>query len=87
MRDSVTVDISLPKQDRKEETDEDACYLDVLFSDEGPDILSRASVDQGSLQNNIVVTSPDIPSPGSRSNLRERRQVRLPKTLTDYDLS
>ena len=43
---AVTKDVSLPKQDREEGTDEDACCLDSLFSDEGPDIVSGVSGDQ-----------------------------------------
>ena len=87
LRHAVTKDMSLPKQDREEGTDEDACPLESFFSDEGPDILSSVSGDQGSSDNNPIATIPDIPSPGSRSNARERRQVRLPKALTDYGLS
>ena len=48
--------MSLPKQDREEGTDEDACCLDSLLSDEGPNILSGVSGDQGSSDNNPIST-------------------------------
>ena len=83
LRHAVTKDMSLLKQDREEGTDGDACPLESLFSAECPGILSGVSGDQGSSDNNPKATILDITSPGSRSNSRERRQVRLPKALTD----
>lgn len=66
----------------QEEEDEDADYFDNLYGDKMESIQSQDSnVFAGNSEVSGISTSE------LKVNSRERRHVRLPKALADYDLS
>ncbi|XP_062617287.1 uncharacterized protein LOC134278991 [Saccostrea cucullata] len=79
-----TVTMAEPTQEEEKE-EEDGCYLGNLYDDQRGNILNQDSRAPNNSGDNPTTTCDS--NPASRANSWERRRVRLPKALADYDLS